>query len=119
MLTMTPTLRTFVTQHAAGARATLHRHSAPYLALVLEGGYEECSVDGVWRCEPGDLVVHPALHLHLNRFSQRRSRVLNVVLGARSRMTSASYEVLRPRNPDAIRRLQSPRYWHVQLDHGR
>lgn len=98
-------LRTFVTQHAPTARGTLHRHSAPYLALVLEGGYEECSVDGVWRCEPGDLVVHPALHLHLNRFSPRRSRVFNIVLAARPRAGTFSYGVLRPRDPDSVRLL--------------
>lgn len=99
-------LRTFVTQHTAAARGTLHRHSAPYLALVLEGGYEECSVDGVWRCEPGDLVVHPALHLHLNRFSRCRSRVFNIVLAARPRMGPFTYGVLRPRDPDSFRRVQ-------------
>lgn len=99
-------LRTFVTRHPAGARATLHRHSAPYVALVLEGGYEECSVDGAWRCEPGDLVVHPPMHLHMNRFSARRTRVLNIVLVAR-RCTSLppSYGVWRPRDPDSIRSL--------------
>lgn len=96
-------MRTFVTRHGAGTRAALHRHSAPYLALVLEGGYEECSVDGVWRCEPGDLVVHPPLHLHTNRFWQRRSRVLNIVLAARPDLATR-YEVLRPR--DAIRPLR-------------
>lgn len=98
-------LRTFVTRHTAAARGTLHRHSAPYLALVLEGGYEECSVDGVWRCEPGDLVVHPALHLHVNRFSRRRSRVLNIVLAAGPRTGSFAYGVLRPRDPDSLRRV--------------
>jgi len=98
-------LRTFVTRHTGAAHGTLHRHSAPYLALVLEGGYEECSVDGVWRCEPGDLVVHPALHLHLNRFSRRRSRVFNIVLAARPRLGTFSYGVLRPRDPDSFRRL--------------
>jgi len=98
--------RRFVTRHPAGARATLHRHSAPYVALVLEGGYEECSVDGVWRCGPGDLVVHPPMHLHMNRFSGRRSRVLNIVLAARPCTSLASsYGVWRPRDPDSIRFL--------------
>ncbi|HKQ18270.1 MAG TPA: helix-turn-helix domain-containing protein [Candidatus Eisenbacteria bacterium] len=98
-------LRTFVTKHPAAAGGALHRHSAPYLALVLEGGYEECSVDGVWRCEPGDLVVHPALHLHLNRFSRRRSRVFNIVLAATPRVGPSSYGVFRPRDPDSFRRV--------------
>ena len=85
----------------------LHRHSAPYLALVLEGGYEECSVDGVWRCEPGELVVHPSLHLHINRFSQRRIRVLNIVLPARPGGPDLRYGVYRPRGLGSIRSLQN------------
>ena len=39
------------------------------MAIVLEGGYEESSVDGTWLCEPGDWVVHPRWHFHANRFS--------------------------------------------------
>ncbi len=93
-----------MTRHPAGGRATLHRHSAPYVALVLEGGYDECSVDGAWRCEPGDLVVHPPMHLHMNRFAARQTRVLNIVLTGRPWTSPApTYGVWRPRDPDSIR----------------
>ena len=98
--------RTFVTSHPAGACAALHRHEASYVALVLEGGYEEYSVDGVWRCEPGDLVVHPPMHLHMNRFSARRTRVLNVVLDPRPFIDpGSSYGVWRPRKQFSLRSL--------------
>jgi AraC-like DNA-binding protein len=70
----------FRTSHAAGGVIGLHRHAAPYTAVVLEGQYVEFSVDGVWVCEPGDLVIHPAWHLHANQFSNRRCTVLNIEL---------------------------------------
>jgi hypothetical protein len=99
-------MRAFVTRHAAGARTTLHRHSAPYVAFVLEGGYEERSIDGLWRCEAGELVIHPPMHLHVNDFMGRRSRVLNFVLAPKTGAHAApSYGVWRPRDPDAVRRL--------------
>ena len=99
-------LRPFVTRHAAGARTTLHRHSAPYVAFVLEGGYEERSIDGLWRCEAGDLVIHPPMHLHVNDFMGRRSRVLNFLLAPRTGAhPTPSYGVWRPRDPDQVRRL--------------
>jgi AraC-like DNA-binding protein len=102
----TERLRPFVTLHAAGARTTLHRHSAPYVAFVLEGGYEERSIDGLWRCEAGDLVIHPPMHLHVNDFTGRRSRVLNFILPSKTPAHAAhSYGVWRPRDPDAVRRL--------------
>ncbi len=59
---------------------TLHRHRAPYVAVVLEGGYEESSMDGVWLCRSGDLVVHPPWHLHTDRFSSGPCRVLNLLI---------------------------------------
>lgn len=68
---------TYETRHPSRDSLALHRHAAPYVALVLEGGYEEFSVDGAWACRPGDLVVHPAWHLHANRFRDGDSRVLN------------------------------------------
>jgi len=99
-------LRPFVTRHAAGARTTLHRHSAPYVAFVLEGGYEERSIDGLWRCEAGNLVIHPPMHLHVNDFTGHRSRVLNFILPSKTPAQAAhSYGVWRPRDPDAVRRL--------------
>jgi AraC-like DNA-binding protein len=72
-------MRVFETCHDAGDVIRLHRHQEAYVAVVLDGAYEECSVDGTWLCEPGDLVVHPRWHLHTDRFSDRRTRVLNVL----------------------------------------
>ena len=72
-------VRVFETRHPAGGVIEPHRHEDAYVAIVLEGSYEESSVDGTWLCEPGDVVVHPRWHLHTDRFAGRRTRVLNVL----------------------------------------
>jgi AraC-like DNA-binding protein len=77
---MSLAIPTFETRHPAGGAIAPHRHEAAYVAIVLEGGYEESSVDGTWVCEPGDWVVHPRWHLHANRFAVGAARVLNLEL---------------------------------------
>ena len=72
--------RRFETRHEAGTALSSHRHELPYIAIVIDGAYFEASADGVYWCEPGSLIVHPPLHLHMNRFGQRRVRVLNLSL---------------------------------------
>jgi AraC-like DNA-binding protein len=49
----------------------------PYVALVTDGAYFESSVDGVYWCEPGSIILHPPLHLHANRFPRGPVRVWN------------------------------------------
>jgi len=73
-------MRVYETDHARGDHIAPHRHELGYAALVLDGAYEEFSVDGVWQVEAGDLLVHPAFHLHVNRFEREGARVLNVAL---------------------------------------
>jgi AraC family transcriptional regulator len=94
------------TTHARGDRIAPHRHELGYAALVLDGAYEELSADGVWRVEAGDLIVHPAFHLHLNRFETRGARVLNIALPhALARALDARrYGILRVRDPDRLAR---------------
>jgi AraC-like DNA-binding protein len=92
------------THHAVGDRIEPHRHDLGYAALVLHGSYEELSADGAWRVEAGELVVHPAFHLHLNRFETRGARVLNITLPhvvARS-LDVRRYGILRVRDPDRL-----------------
>jgi AraC family transcriptional regulator len=79
----------------------MHRHARSYAALVLEGRYEEISVDGPFVCEPGVLVVHPAHHAHANVFSAAGARVLNIPLPG----TWGDYRVSLPRDPSALERL--------------
>lgn len=110
----------FETSHAAGGAIAPHRHEAAYVAIVLEGGYEESSVDGTWVCEPGDWVVHPRWHLHANRFSNLRSRVLNFELPvplAPGVWRPQNASGMPPKDPDALTALlpvlapRSPRHF--------
>ncbi|MBO6764090.1 helix-turn-helix domain-containing protein [Maricaulis sp.] len=65
---------------ASGASLGAHRHREAYAALVVEGVYEETSLDGCFRCVPGTLVVHPAFHCHADRFGADGGRVVNIPL---------------------------------------
>lgn len=67
-----------VTRHARGSIAR-HRHDAPYVALVLEGGYVEAGDGGRWRAAPGTVLVHGAHDAHLDIFETANTRVLNLV----------------------------------------
>ena len=69
-----------ISTHPAGSLLPGHRHEVTYLALVLEGTYEELSVDGIWRCGPGDMIAHPPFHFHINRFHGKRVRVMNLTI---------------------------------------
>jgi len=70
----------FETCHAPGGTLSMHRHTSAYVALVLEGAYEERSVDGRFRLSPGALIYHPPYHAHLNAFLSDQVRVLNIEL---------------------------------------
>ncbi len=66
------------THHKPNDSLALHRHSHGYIAAVLEGGYEEASVDGLYSCVTATLIWHPPFHLHKNRFGVRGATVLNL-----------------------------------------
>jgi AraC family transcriptional regulator len=68
----------YETTHERNAFLQTHRHRHAYAALVVEGGYTECSLDGPLDCAPGTIVVHPAFHAHADRFGRRGARVVNV-----------------------------------------
>jgi len=90
-----------------------HRHRAGYLALILEGSYEEAGDRGRLRVEPGDMLVHGAFDAHLNRFPASGARILNLALpdGAEPKagvMRPADTDLairLAERDPDAAARL--------------
>jgi AraC-like DNA-binding protein len=92
-----------ISRHTAGTDPRPHRHADAYLALVLEGCYLETSVDGLWRCEPGDLVIHPPFHFHNNTF-HGQTTVLNfhVAHSEAVRRNICEYTVVRPRHPDIL-----------------
>lgn len=68
------------TTHSAHDRLAFHRHEVAYIALPLEGSYEERSADGRFACAPGIAVIHGEWHLHADRFAAAGGRVLNIDL---------------------------------------
>ncbi len=75
-------MQAFETRHETGDPLSMHRHRHPYLALVLDGDYEERSVDGRYCLKPGTLIYHPPFHAHTNAFLSDQVRVLNIELMA-------------------------------------
>jgi len=92
-----------ISRHSTSSDTRPHRHSDAYLALVLKGCYLESSIDGLWRCKPGDLIVHPPFHFHTNTF-HGRSAVLNfqVTHSDAVKHDVLKYTVVRPRRPDIL-----------------
>lgn len=72
----------YETRHARGGVLPTHRHDRPYAALVIDGSYTECSLDGPLICERGTIVVHPPFHAHGDRFGGHGARVINIDLPA-------------------------------------
>jgi AraC-like DNA-binding protein len=70
------------TTHGPHDRLAFHRHESAYIALPLEGTYEESSADGRFTCAPGTAVIHGEWHMHANRFTAAGGRVLNIELPA-------------------------------------
>lgn len=79
-----------------------HRHAAAYAALVLDGSYEEMSLDGRFACSRGVLVVHPAWHAHANEFGSAGAVVIDLPLPA----VDGLYAV-QASDPEAIAKLAS------------
>lgn len=98
-------IRSEITVHSQTDELHAHRHFGAYVALVLEGGYNELSTDGAWMLEPGDVVVHPPHHLHANCFIGK-TKVLNLCIPDEDESSDEfqSYSVLRPSCSDEILR---------------
>ncbi len=94
-----------ITSHSVSDKLEGHRHKAAYVALVLDGRYEEYSADGTWCVQPGDLVVHPQFHFHANTFSEN-TKVLNwrIPCALSGHEAFQNYQVLNPGCPDDLLR---------------
>src|ERR1700733_7909157 len=75
-----------------------HRHDRGYVAIVLSGGYEECGSRGRFRAGPGDVLLHTAFDAHLDRFQDKRTEILNLVMDDPAPGCGIGYV----RDPDAI-----------------
>lgn len=68
------------TSHGAHDALGAHRHRCGYIALPLDGVYDEQSVDGVFKCRPGVAVVHGDWHEHADCFGAGGGFVMNIAL---------------------------------------
>jgi AraC-like DNA-binding protein len=80
-----------------GAEIPRHRHTAPYAAIVLAGGYEEAGDNGRIQAGPATVVLHDGFHAHLNRSVSPGTEVLNIALPA-----GLAAGVWRIADPDAV-----------------
>jgi AraC family transcriptional regulator len=63
-----------------GATLQCHRHRRGYAALVIEGQYEEASVDGRISCSKGSVILHPPWHMHSDHMGQSGALVVDIIL---------------------------------------
>ncbi|HEY0598302.1 AraC family transcriptional regulator [Sphingopyxis sp.] len=68
--------------HGPGEYRGRHCHDAAFVAVVLEGGYQEAGDEGRWNVRPGDALIHHAYESHLDRFEAKGARVLVLALPA-------------------------------------
>lgn len=67
-----------ISTHAAGEGLPRHRHARGYIALVIDGGYEEAGDQGRLVASAGTVVVHGDWTAHRDRFGVRGARVINL-----------------------------------------
>jgi len=79
-----------------------HRHGCGYLALVLDGGYEEAGDRGRRRVGPGDVILHGRFEAHLDRFAGSGAEILNLALPDEVEPASPFARIC---DPDAVVRL--------------
>jgi len=72
--------RDLLTRHTGRDRLARHRHSQPYAALVLQGGYVEAGDSGRFEVEAGQVILHGPFESHQNVFTTRGAVVLNLDL---------------------------------------
>jgi AraC-like DNA-binding protein len=66
--------------HGPGEYRDRHCHDHPFVAVVLEGGYQEAGDEGRWDVRAGDAIIHYAYESHLDRFEAKGARVLVLTL---------------------------------------
>ena len=88
--------------HGPGEYRDRHCHRHAFVAVVLEGGYQEAGDEGRWNVRPGDALIHHAYESHLDRFEAKGARVLVLSLPAQLAVTRLRGRVA---DPDRLVRL--------------
>jgi AraC-like DNA-binding protein len=86
-----------------------HRHAEPYMAIVVEGGYQEAGDTGRVEARPGDVLLHGPFEAHRDMFQPSGSTVLNLPLET----TFGSFG--RIGDVDAIIRLAEQDPWQASM----
>ena len=89
--------------HAPNELRGRHCHDTAYVAIILEGGYQEAGDEGRFDVGPGDAVIHHAFESHLDRVEARGARVL--ILDLPAALTGTPHVRGRVRDPDALVRV--------------
>lgn len=88
-------------QNLSPGRMDRHRHAQPYIAIVLEGRYQEAGDRGRWSVEGGDVLVHRPYEGHFDCVPGRGARVLNVPIDVDRDLPA----VIRPMDADEVIRM--------------
>jgi len=80
-----------------------HCHNHAFVAVVLEGGYQEAGDEGRFDVGPGDVLIHHAFESHLGRIAARGARVL--VLDLPPALAATAHVRGHVRDPDRLVRL--------------
>lgn len=80
-----------------------HCHDNPFVAVVLEGGYQEAGDEGRFNVCPGDVLIHHAFESHLDRVGVKGARVL--VLDLPAELAATPHIRGHSRDPDRLVRL--------------
>ncbi|AQA00665.1 hypothetical protein BWQ93_04380 [Sphingopyxis sp. QXT-31] len=80
-----------------------HCHDDPFVAVVLEGGYQEAGDEGRFDVRPGDALIHHAYESHLDRVEAKGARVL--VLDLPPELADSPHVRGHVADPDALVRI--------------
>lgn len=80
-----------------------HCHDDPFVAVVLEGGYQEAGDEGRFDVRPGDALIHHAYESHLDRVEAKGARVL--VLDLPPELPDSPHVRGHVADPDALVRI--------------
>ncbi|MBO9696190.1 MAG: helix-turn-helix transcriptional regulator [Sphingopyxis sp.] len=80
-----------------------HCHDDAFVAVVLEGGYQEAGDEGRFDVRPGDALIHHPFESHLDRVEARGARVL--VLDLPAKLAASTQVRGRVDDPDLLVRL--------------
>lgn len=89
--------------HGPGERRDRHCHDGAFVAVVVEGGYQEAGDEGRWNVAAGDALIHHAFESHLDRFDSSGARVL--VLDLPAALTGLATVRGRVADPDRLVRV--------------